>query len=310
MADLANNPRAVETQQASGNNSIISTLSGAASPQPMSAPPAPAPAPTPAPAQPAAGGDFSAVQGVVPQGAINAATQMSDQLYGRGTLQGAESASENVIKQLFQYDQMLDKGYSPFPQVQGYVENPADMYAGGAAFAGGMSNIQGGINRGMSTIESGYQAAISGLLDKFMSFYEMKQQEEEKKKERESADKRERLEYEMAMADLMGGYVTDPYTGERKFIPSKNEREARSSGGSAEQKKALEAAALEKIFGIKPTVTGSGLNIPKSSQGTSKSGLEQQPNYSGSYRVVEKATGRTGTIPSNEFDPSKYTFIK
>lgn len=250
MADLANNPRTVETTAASANPGIISALSGASNsaPTPMSPPPQ---APAPAPSNP---GLPNAVTGVVPQGAINAATQMGEQLYNRPFLKQGEAASDAAIKQLFSYDQMLDKGYSPFPQVQGYVENPADLYNAGASFAGGMGGISKGMNSAVSTVESGYQAAISGILDKFTQFYQLQQQREEKEKEREYQKKKDQFETEITLAKMTGGVVTNPWTGEKIHVESDLDRELkklRASNASSSGR------SIADILGLGGAKTGS-----------------------------------------------------
>ena len=317
MVDLANDPRAVETTSAGGNNSIISALSGASNSAPtMSAPP-PAPSATPAPQQaPQGAPSMDGMAGIAPQGAIDAATGMGNALYGRGFLQGGEQASNNAIQQLFQYDQMLDKGYSPFPNTPGYVENPADLYGAGASFAGGIRNVQGQMNQGVSTVESGYQAAISGLLDKFTSFYKMKQDEEEARRQAEKDDKRDAFETSLMIAKLVGGKVRLP-DGREVDISSDFDREL----SMTKQKKLLEgngngtggfdiAAALAQIRAGK-SGTSSGGNQPTSSGGnqpTSSGG--NQPTYSGTYTVKDKKTGLFGSLPSTEYDPSIYEFIQ
>lgn len=219
-------PRQIEVNQAQGNPSIISNLAGASGAPQAPPPPPPQPAPSPTAAPSAAGASFPG--GVIPQQVTQATTGLANTLYGSGFVKSADSAADAATKQLFLHDQMLNSNYSPFPTVQGFVDNPNSLMSASANYASGLGSLADMNFSASSNTERGYQAAITGLLDKFVNFYQMKQDEDNRKAERDRQDKKDRLDYEMAMADLTGGYVTDPYTGEKKYVKSKMQRDLES----------------------------------------------------------------------------------
>ena len=208
--------RTNEVARAQANPGIISQLSGASAPAPTSAP---APAPTSAPA---ASTQMPTVAGLpgLPPGAVEAAQGLSDKLHGTGFISGGEQAQADVMKQLFEYDQMLEKGYSPYPEKDFYVENPNDLYGGAAAYAKGMGQISGQQGQVISNTERAYETAVGGLLDRFIDFFKLQKAEEKDKEERTYRQKKDQFDMEMQIAKLTGGTVTNPFTGEKMNIPA------------------------------------------------------------------------------------------
>src|SRR3990172_8065099 len=82
---------------------------------------------------------------------IQAATQPIAQA-GQAAVTPIGANVEDQLKQLFTLDQQMEQGYSPLPQVPGYVENPADLYRGAGAFAQGTSGNVGAATNVISNI--------------------------------------------------------------------------------------------------------------------------------------------------------------
>lgn len=203
MADLINQFRENEVASAQSNPNILSALSGASS----------SPSPSSPPSSP------------IPTDASKITQDFSKSLYGNGFVKGGEQASNSSLDQLFQYDQMLEGQQSPFPTLPNYVENPADLYSAGAGYAQGMGSVSQAQSNVVGNTERAYTAAIAGLLDKFISFAQMREDKEYKQREREDKAKQQQYETELAIAKLIGGQVTLP-DGRKIFIPADSARDA------------------------------------------------------------------------------------
>lgn len=139
--------RTAEAQAAQNNPSIISNLSGQNNPAPV-APPAGAPPPQ----------------------MQETAQNMTNELYGSGYVGGAEQQREQMLQELFAYDQGLEKQYSPFPQQSFYTENPADLSQAYAGMAGATAGNIGATAGTIDTTERAYQMATGAVMDKFMDY--------------------------------------------------------------------------------------------------------------------------------------------
>jgi len=179
------------------------------------------------------------VNSVVPPEIQQTAQNLSGSLYGSGFVEGGENQANRLSQELFNYDQQLEKGYSPYPKKDFYVENPADLYKTGSAYAGGMGGISGSVGKAVSGAELAYQTAVSAVLDKFTSFYKMKQDEEEARKDREERMDKEKREESLMLAKLLGGSYTDS-SGNVHNIPG-------PKGTASEQSSALEQQAIGEI---------------------------------------------------------------
>lgn len=227
------------------------------------------------------------------------AGDLSSKLYGGGFVQGGESQKDAMVKQLFDYDQKLAGGQSPFPQIPGYVQNPADTYRGAAPFISGMGQSIGQIGSTLSTTERAYQDATSAALSKLVDFLTLSEQRRKDREDREYEQKKRDFDTEVELRKLTGGQVTDPFTGKMYTIPAPKV----SKAGTFNVQQALQT--------MRSRGSVSGTQTPQSaqSQNTFMSKLSQ-PGYSGVYTVREKATGRLGTIPSNEYNAGQYEFVK
>jgi len=159
------------------------------------------------------------VNSVVPPEIQQTAQNLSGSLYGSGFVEGGENQANRLSQELFNYDQQLEKGYSPYPKKDFYVENPADLYKTGSSYAGGMGGVSGSVGKAVSGAELAYQTAVSAVLDKFTSFYKMKQDEETANKDRAYQEKMDSFEIELQLKKLTGGTVTHPFTGEKINVP-------------------------------------------------------------------------------------------
>lgn len=174
--------------QAATNTTPMRTPAQVPTGQPTSPQPAPAQVPTSTP-------------GVAQ--ATGIATNLSNQLYGGGTIAGLESNRDAQLKELFGYDQQLDQVYSgksPYPQVEGYVENPADRMAGLANVYGQTAaNVERTTGQ-IDVTERAYNTAISNVLDRFMSFMQLNQAQQQYDKDYEL--KRQELEIKRQQAGV------------------------------------------------------------------------------------------------------------
>lgn len=204
--------RDTQIAQAGNNPSIVSPLSGAPSS-------ASSTSITPPPSQNAAD-----IHGY-PE-AMKTAQDLSSKLYGSGFVSGGEGAKDSMLQQLFSYDKQLEQGYSPYPQVPGYVENPADLYSAGASYAGGLGQVMGAVEGGIGNTEKAYQTAVGGVLDKLVSLLTIQEnrkakEEDRKLKEEENAYQKSKDERDflLTLAKLNGGSFTDPMTGKTVSVP-------------------------------------------------------------------------------------------
>lgn len=190
--------RNAEVANAQSSNSILSPLVGAQQQAPMQQP-------------------VVDTGGVVPQQGQQIAQDLSSDLYGSGFVEGGENQSGRLSQELFNYDQQLEKGYSPFPKKDFYVENPADLYKAGSSYAGGMGQVSGSVGKAVSGAELAYNNAVSAVLDKFTNFYKMKQDEEEARKDREERMDKEKREEQLSIVKMLGGKYTDSMGVEHVF---------------------------------------------------------------------------------------------
>jgi hypothetical protein len=167
---MADNPILdAQGTMANQNPNIISpTYTGANAPEnqttPLQAPPA-------VPQLPATTG--------MPE-AANVASNLSQQLYGGGMMQGLESQRNSMMQELYDYDNQLGtiyQGGSQFPQYDWYVENPNDRMAGLSSIAGATGANIARTTGAIDVTERAYNTAISNVLDKFLSFYQLQQQQ-------------------------------------------------------------------------------------------------------------------------------------
>jgi hypothetical protein len=149
------------------------------------------------------------------QQAQAAATDVSNQLYqgGGGMVSGLETQRNAMMSELYDYDRMLDQvyaGQSYFPQTQGYVDNPADLVSGLSSMASATGANIGRTAAAVDTTERAYNMAISNVMDRFLSFYQMEQaqrqwEREMSLKEKEASGGGEKTEKQRrAMAALYG----------------------------------------------------------------------------------------------------------
>lgn len=129
--------------------------------------------------------------------------------------------AEQMMQQLFAYDQQLEQGQSPFPQTPGYVENPADLYRGGAAYAGGMASNYGAATGIIQNINQAYTNAMTTVADKILQSY----------RDREEAQRNKRNDLIQILSQTGGDY-TDPDTGKTYHFPTIAEKnQAAGKGG-------------------------------------------------------------------------------
>lgn len=141
-------------------------------------------------------GGSQPMQAPQPQASVGqaeqAAADLSTRLYGGGFVGGAEGQREAQMQELFNYDQMLEQNYSPFPEVAGYVNNPADQARAIGAVARQTAGNIGQTSGNIDLAERAYQTAVGSVLDRFTDFIKMQQEqkmmEEQMKIEREKLD--------------------------------------------------------------------------------------------------------------------------
>jgi hypothetical protein len=136
--------------------------------------------PPPAPAVPAVPNNMAQ--------ASSAATNLSNQLYQGGPIQGLESQRDAQLMELYNYDSQLGQIYAGgniFPSVEGYVDNPADRIASLANISGQTANTAARTSSAIDVTERAYNTAISNVLDKFLNFAQLQQQQSQFDKEYE-----------------------------------------------------------------------------------------------------------------------------
>jgi hypothetical protein len=154
--------------------------------------------------------------------ATNVATGLANNLYSSQFVPGMESQRNAMIQELYDYDNMMGDiyaGQSYFPQVEGYVDNPADMFG---AIAGVSGATGSDISRTASTIdatERAYNMAVANVMDRFMDFYRMQAEEKRWEREMQLEEKKAGLSGSddeadrMAMAVLFGADPTMAASG-------------------------------------------------------------------------------------------------
>ena len=167
------------------------------------------------------------VQGTLPAGLTSPSQvtqptmQLNADLEAGGFTDSGQGNIDQMTQELFNLDQQLEGQYkSPFPQTEGYVDNPADMIGGYGRVASGMAGNIGAAQGTVDATKAQYDRAVSAILDRFMGFYEMQQKQREAQEQREYQRKKDQLDFEMQMAQLTGGTVTNPFTGEKVQVPS------------------------------------------------------------------------------------------
>ena len=188
-------PRQNEIATAQNNPSIISNLVGASNPAPMSPPPAPAGLANP----PTSLADIN-----------QTAQDMSAKLYGSGFVQGGDNQREAQMQELFNLDKQLESKSSPFPQMQGYVDNPADLSRGYSGMSGMVAGNVGASTQATSTIEKSYLDATQSVVSQLMSYLQLQEQrrmreEDRKDKEEEAKLEREKFEWEKSKYNSSNG---------------------------------------------------------------------------------------------------------
>jgi len=111
--------------------------------------------------------------------ANDVAQNMSTQMYQGGMVPGLESQRDADLKSLYDYDSMLGQvygGQSYFPQVEGYVDNPADRVQALAGISGATAGQASRTSGTIDVVERAYNTAISNVLDRFMSFAQLQEQ--------------------------------------------------------------------------------------------------------------------------------------
>ena len=273
--------RQQELTQAAANPNIISKLAGA----PSTAAPTPQPQPQQPPQSPPPGLTASSMQ--------QTAQDFSNKLYGGSNfVGGGEAQKESMMREMFAYDQKLEQGQSPYPQTSWYVQNPADLMATGNQYAGQAAQNIGTTIGAVDTTERAYANATQAVMSQFMDLLKLQEDrknrelELEYQKQKDAEDKR-RWEAEFGLKSKDAGSTTN------------------------------ELAELSRILGGTPNTQSGETDIIKQIIGGDTAGqsaqiknTDNQPTYSGIYTVREKATGRMGSLPSTEYDPSKYEFIK
>lgn len=174
--------------------------------------------------------------------------------------------AEQMMQQLFSYDQQLESGQSPFPQVPGYVENPADLYRGGAAFAGGMAQNYGAATGVISNINQAYTNAMDKVSNSILEFYRTQEDARSRKEERDN-------EFLRWILDRTGGKVTNPVTGEVVDIPKPTTGAYAAGGGQIDFNALLDEYAGQTQGVLAPAPTLESPNTPlQQAQGPSNFG--------------------------------------
>jgi len=205
------------------------------------------------------------------------AQNLSTQLYQGGPVAGLESNKEAQLKELFSYDQNLDKiyqGQSPYPQTAGYVENPADRLSGLANVYGQTASNIGKTVGQIDVTERAYNTAISSVLDRFISFAQMQQTQAQNDKDYEL--KRQQLELEKQKAGggakTMAGVIAS----------------LKAAQGLPEDQK--QNALLDALAQVEPGQTDAVMNIWKSlganTGGTDEQALLKAMEYPGADEVL------------------------
>jgi len=74
-------------------------------------------------------------------------------------------------------------GKSMYPSVEGYVDNPADRVAGLAGISSATAGNVGRVASAVDTTERAYNMAISNVMDRFLSFAQLQQQQRQWERE-------------------------------------------------------------------------------------------------------------------------------
>ena len=252
-------PRDLQIQQAQNNPNILTPLSGAPPPTQLQ---------QRAEAQPNAGAAY--------QQAGQLSKEMADKLYGSGTLQGLAGNIDSMTKSLFQYDQQLEKGYSPYPNLPFYTENPADLYRGAAGFAGRAASGIGQTQSAVGSVENSYQNAINSVVDRFLDFYRMaedrRQQEEVSRSQKEAQNN----DFMRWIIEKTGGKVTNPVTGEEVNVPGPRPTQRDTSVIEVDgRKKLIDTQTGQVIQDLGESTTSNNLF----NKGTNTQGTMAKKNY-------------------------------
>lgn len=156
---------------------------------------------------------------IIPRSISEPTTQFSNAIDSSKFLQGANSNLDAMTQELFNFDKQMETNYSPFPQVPGYVDNPADAIRAQGAYARGVGGNIGITGQAIDQTTEAYNRATSALLDKFLDFYKMRQEEEQARQQEEQTRKMEQFKLDLEIAKLTGRSVTNPFTGEKIDIP-------------------------------------------------------------------------------------------
>ena len=128
-------------------------------------------------------------------------TQYGQQLYQQGPLPGIGQNIQDMTRQLFEYDQKLEQGQTPYPQLPWFTPNPADIYQGAAGFAGMQGRTIGLAQNAQESIANAYLGAVNNIVDRFLNFYQMA----ESRRREESDKEKEDLDTAITLTKLQGG---------------------------------------------------------------------------------------------------------
>lgn len=198
MVDIRQN----EISQAQNNPNILTPLVGASSPQPMQAPPK----------------TNEQAMGMLPPDMQQVYSQAQAQTKpiaeaGRAATAPLAGNIDQMTQALFAYDQQLEAGKSPFPQYPWYVENPADMYSGGARYAGATGQTISQTAGAQQNIQKAYENAINTTLQKFLDFYQIGEDRRREDEEKDTRSKQDQWESQLALVELgLVDRLYNPYT--------------------------------------------------------------------------------------------------
>ena len=186
---------------------------------------------------PPSGNSMPAPQTNVPgmADASNVATTLANNLYASNFVPGMESQRNAMMQELYDYDNMLGRiyeGQSYFPQVEGYVDNPADMTGAIAGVSGATGSDIGRTAATIDATERAYNMAISNVMDRFMDFYSMQQQQRMWERELDLKEKEAGLSGSSDEADRMAMAVL--FGADPQQVTSGNLVGALASAGQAQ----------------------------------------------------------------------------
>lgn len=187
-----------------------------------------------------------------------------------------------------------DGGFlSPFVAsglTQGQAQATMDTYSLADTTRGARERYLG---NEISQLAGAYQAELEAEQEKSRM--------EEEDRQREETQNMQNFQLELELAEKLGGSVVNPKTG-KVYQFAKPAPSAQSKKGTFDIATALQAMRGGSQTQSTPQSPLSGL--------FSKASSFLQSSEPKVYTVRQKSTGMMGTVPSNEYDPNQYEFIK